>query len=67
MRIQDQTTVLIANALRLAGETDSDKVFLFLNSEQSCKVLSNIELVKDESWNGVIVREALKKILGDES
>ncbi len=57
MRIQDQTTVLIANALQLARETDSDKVFLFLNSEQSCKVFSNIELVQDESIVLVIPKD----------
>lgn len=49
MKIQEQAKVLIANALRLARETDSEKVFLFLNSEQSCKVFSSIELVTDES------------------
>ena len=57
MKTQDQEAVLIANALRLARETASDKVFLFLNSKQTCKVFSNIELVKDESIVLVIPKE----------
>ncbi|MDR3542501.1 MAG: diadenylate cyclase [Desulfosporosinus sp.] len=49
MKTQEQANILIANSLRLARETTSDKVFLFLNSEQSCRAFGNIEPVKDES------------------
>ena len=49
MKTQEQAYILIANALKLAKETVSDKVFLFLNSEQSCKAFNNVEPVKDES------------------
>lgn len=48
MKIQEQANILITNALRLARDTACDKVFLFLNSEQSCKALSDIDSVKDE-------------------
>ena len=57
MKTQEQANILIANALRLARETASDKVFLFLNSEQSCKAFSNIEPVKDESIVLVIPKD----------
>jgi diadenylate cyclase len=48
MNNQGQANILITNALRLAEDTLCEKVFLFLNSEQACKVLVDIESVKDE-------------------
>lgn len=48
MNNQGQANILITNALRLAEETLCEKVFLFLNSEQTCKVLVDIESAKDE-------------------
>lgn len=48
MEIHEQGNIIIENALRLAGDTSSDKVFLFLNSEQACKEFSNNEYVVDE-------------------
>ena len=48
MNNQGQANILITNALRLAEDTLCEKVFLFLNSEQTCKVLVDIESVKDE-------------------
>lgn len=49
MVIHSQESILIANALQLAKDSGSDKVFLFLNSEQSCRALSTIESVRDAS------------------
>lgn len=57
MKIQEQENIVITNALRLARDTASDKVFLFLNSEQSCKALVSIEAVTDESIVLVIPKE----------
>ena len=48
MKTQEQANILITNALRLARDTACDKIFLFLNSEQSCKALSDIDSVRDE-------------------
>ena len=48
MNNQGQANILITNALRLAEDTLCEKVFLFLNSEQTCKVLVDIESAKDE-------------------
>lgn len=48
MKTQEQANILIKNALLLAEDTSCDKVFLFLNSEQTCKALSDIDSVKDE-------------------
>jgi diadenylate cyclase len=48
MNNQGQANILITNALRLAEDTLCEKVFLFLNSEQACKVLVDIESAKDE-------------------
>ena len=48
MKIQEQANILIKNALVLAEDTSCAKVFLFLNSEQACKALSDIDSVKDE-------------------
>lgn len=48
MEIGDQAHILIENALRLAGDTASDKVFLFLNSEQGCKELLHNSSLHDE-------------------
>lgn len=48
MKNQEQANILITNALRLANDTACDKVFLFLNSEQYCKTLSEVSSVKDE-------------------
>ena len=49
MEAHEQANILISNALRLAKETASDKVFLFFNSEQSFNAHRNIEPVEDES------------------
>ncbi len=48
MNNQGQANILIANALRLAEDTLCEKVFLFLNSEQTCEVLADIDSVKDK-------------------
>ncbi len=48
MENRKQANILIANALRLARETASDKVFLFLNSEQSFNAYRATELFADE-------------------
>ena len=48
MKTSGQADVLLTNALRLAGETACDKVFLFLNSEQSCQAFIGKESVRDE-------------------
>ncbi len=48
MEIQEQGTILIEKALQLARDTGSDKVFLFLNSEQACKAFSNNGTATDE-------------------
>ena len=49
MKTQEQASILTANALKIAKETGSDKVFLFLNSEKLCQIFNNIELIEDES------------------
>ncbi len=48
MQTQEQANILVQNALRLARETNSAKVFLFLNSEQSCKAIHTINHIEDE-------------------
>jgi diadenylate cyclase len=48
METKQQGNVLIQNALRLCHDTASDKVFLFLNSDQACRTLNEIESVQDE-------------------
>jgi len=49
MKTEEQASVLINNALQIARDTTSDKVFLFLNSEQSCRAYSKIDSLKDET------------------
>jgi diadenylate cyclase len=49
MKTEEQASVLISNALQIAKDTGSDKVFLFLNSEQSCRTLNKIDSLKDET------------------
>lgn len=41
MESKQQAYILIKNALQLASDTASDKVFLFLNSEAACKAFSS--------------------------
>ncbi len=48
METKQQGNILIQNALRLCRDTGSDKVFLFLNSDQTCRTLSEVESVQDE-------------------
>lgn len=49
MNTDEQAAILINNALQIARDTASDKVFLFLNSEQSCRTFSKIDSIKDEA------------------
>ncbi len=56
MNTEDQANIIIGNAIRLARETDCDKVFLFLNSEQACEILSDTAL-KDEAIVLVIPKD----------
>ncbi len=48
METKQQGNILIQNALRLCRDTESDKVFLFLNSDQACRALIEVESVQDE-------------------
>jgi len=48
MNTQKQANILIKNALLLAEDTSCEKVFLFINSEQVCKTLIDIESVNDK-------------------
>ena len=48
MKSQEQATILISNALRIAHDTACDKVFLFFNSAQSCKALTENDFFKEE-------------------
>ena len=52
----EQANILIRNALRLAADTAGEKVFLFLNSEQACRTLAEIESARDERVVLVIPR-----------
>lgn len=49
MKTEEQASILINNALQIAKDTASDKVFLFLNSEQSCRAVSAINSIKDDA------------------
>jgi hypothetical protein len=48
MNTKEQANILIKNALLLAEDTSCEKVFLFINSEQVCKQIIDIESVNDE-------------------
>lgn len=48
MNPANQANILIKNALQLARDTASDKVFLFLNSDQSCQTLLDIDIVQND-------------------
>lgn len=56
METKEQGNILIRNALRLCDDTKSDKVFLFLNSDQTCRTLTEIESVQNEKIVLVIPR-----------
>ena len=56
MNSQQQADILIQNALRLSRDTASEKVFLFLNSEQTCRTLKDIKSAQDERIVLVIPR-----------
>ncbi len=56
METKQQGNILIRNALRLCRDTESDKVFLFLNSDQTCRTLIEVESVQDEKIMLVIPR-----------
>lgn len=43
METKQQGNILIQNALRLCRDTESDKVFLFLNSDHACRTLIEVE------------------------
>lgn len=48
METQRQANILIQNALQLCRDMESDRVFLFLNSDQACKTVFEIESAQDE-------------------
>jgi hypothetical protein len=48
MNTKEQANILIKNALLLAEDTFCEKVFLFINSEQVCRLLIDIDSVNDE-------------------
>ena len=48
MNTEKQAKILIKNALQLAEDTSCEKVFLFLNTEQVCKSLIDIDSVNDD-------------------
>ncbi|MCB2182777.1 MAG: diadenylate cyclase [Desulfobulbaceae bacterium] len=48
MEKQQQANILTRNALRLCRDTESNKVFLFLNSDHACETLIETESVQDE-------------------
>lgn len=48
MNTKEQANILIKNALLLAEDTSCEKVFLFINSEQVCNLLVDIDSVNDE-------------------
>jgi hypothetical protein len=48
MNPDNQANILIKNALQLARDTASDKVFLFVNSDQSCQSLLDIDIVLND-------------------
>ena len=48
MNTKKQAKILIKNALQLAEDTSCEKVFLFLNTEQVCKALIDIDSVNDD-------------------
>jgi hypothetical protein len=54
---QDQAHILINNALRLAKDTGSDRIFLFLSGELSCRAIAEIKAVQDDSVILVIPKE----------
>ncbi len=48
METKQQVTILIQNALRLCRDTESNNVFLFLNSDQACRTLLEAETVQNK-------------------
>lgn len=48
MNTKKQAKILLKNALQLAEDTSCEKVFLFLNTEQVCKALIDIDSVNDD-------------------
>ncbi len=48
MEAEKQKSILIKNALCLLEDSESDKVFLFLNSDQTCNTLPELECVLNE-------------------
>lgn len=66
METKQQGNILIKNALRLCRDTESDKVFLFLNSDQACRTLNEVENVHDEKIILVIPKgQQLPQCLAD--
>ena len=48
MKNQEQANILISSALQLAKDAGCEKVFLFVNSEQTCKIISAVDSVQNE-------------------
>lgn len=68
METKQQGNIVIQNALRLCTDTESDKVFLFLNSDQACRTLVEVESVQDEKIVLVIPkRQQLPECIADKT